>query len=124
MAGHSSLTPSCLLPNLLPVEPTLSFCCCRLFLHDIVFTDCDRHYHRPAYGLPSVGLWKTTTFLKELYIESDFEAAQKALKVDFLDNARYLIDISDWSEHLNLSRDEDEKWAMDLSEKHVWECQH
>ncbi|KIL62675.1 hypothetical protein M378DRAFT_12733 [Amanita muscaria Koide BX008] len=68
-----------------------------------------------------------TTFLKELYVEFDFEAAQKALKEavdlvgndfflgefkdDFLDNARYLIseaycrihqkiDVSDLSERL------------------------
>ncbi|KIL62667.1 hypothetical protein M378DRAFT_752252 [Amanita muscaria Koide BX008] len=82
-----------------------------------------------------------TTFLKELYVEFDFEAAQKALKEavdvvgndfflgefkdDFLDNARYLIseaycrihqkiDISDLSERLNLTRDEGEKWIVNL----------
>jgi len=82
-----------------------------------------------------------TTFLKELYVEFDFEAAQKALteaeKVvandffldnfgdEFMDNARYLIseaycrihqriDIGDLSDRLNLSRDEGEKWIVNL----------
>ncbi|KAL5501750.1 INT6 [Sanghuangporus vaninii] len=82
-----------------------------------------------------------TKFLKELYLEFDFEAAQRELttavqvvendfflqefKDDFLDNARYLIseaycrihhkiDISDLSERLNLSRDEGEKWIVNL----------
>ncbi|KAF8326468.1 eukaryotic translation initiation factor 3 subunit 6 [Amanita rubescens] len=83
-----------------------------------------------------------TSFLKELYVEFDFEAAQKSLKEavdvvvgddfflgefkdDFLDNARYLIseaycrihqkiDIGDLSERLNLSPDEGEKWIVNL----------
>ncbi|KAL0961348.1 hypothetical protein HGRIS_006304 [Hohenbuehelia grisea] len=82
-----------------------------------------------------------TSFLKELYVEFDFEAAQRELslaekvvgddfflqefKDDFLDNARYLIseaycrihqriDIGDLSERLNLSRDEGEKWIVNL----------
>ncbi|KAF8705126.1 hypothetical protein AX14_013888, partial [Amanita brunnescens Koide BX004] len=83
-----------------------------------------------------------TSFLKGLYIEFDFEAAQKALKEavdgvvgndfflgdfkdEFLDNARYLIseaycrihqkiDIGDLSERLNLSPDEGEKWIVNL----------
>jgi len=82
-----------------------------------------------------------TTFLKELYVEFDFEAAQKALKDaekvvandffldnfgdEFMDNARYLIseaycrihqriDIGDLSDRLNLSRDEGEKWIVNL----------
>ncbi|KAA1475610.1 eukaryotic translation initiation factor 3 subunit 6 [Dentipellis sp. KUC8613] len=82
-----------------------------------------------------------TRFLKELYVEFDFEAAQRELQVaervvgddfflsqfkdDFLDNARYLIseaycrihqriDIADLSERLNLSRDEGEKWIVNL----------
>jgi len=82
-----------------------------------------------------------TSFLKELYVEFDFEAAQRELTLaervvgddfflgefrdDFLDNARYLIseaycrihqriDIADLSERLNLSRDEGEKWIVNL----------
>jgi len=82
-----------------------------------------------------------TAFLKELYVEFDFEAAQRELTLaervvaddfflgdfreDFLDNARYLIseaycrihqriDIGDLSERLNLSRDEGEKWIVNL----------
>jgi len=82
-----------------------------------------------------------TSFLKELYIEFDFEAAQKELtlaeevvgndfflnefKDEFLDNARYLIseaycrihqkiDIANLSERLNLSHDEGEKWIVNL----------
>ncbi|KAI0792731.1 eIF3 subunit 6 N terminal domain-containing protein [Abortiporus biennis] len=82
-----------------------------------------------------------TSFLKELYVEFDFEAAQRELtkaeivvgndfflqefKDEFLDNARYLIseaycrihqriDIADLSERLNLSRDEGEKWIVNL----------
>ncbi|KAI6039199.1 eIF3 subunit 6 N terminal domain-containing protein [Pisolithus marmoratus] len=82
-----------------------------------------------------------TSFLKELYVEFDFEAAQRQLSLaervvtddfflgefreDFLDNARYLIseaycrihqriDIGDLSERLNLSRDEGEKWIVNL----------
>ncbi|KAG6840831.1 hypothetical protein C0991_004054 [Blastosporella zonata] len=82
-----------------------------------------------------------TAFLKELYIEFDFEAAQRELTLaekvvgddfflgefreEFLDNARYLIseaycrihqkiDIADLSERLNLSRDEGEKWIVNL----------
>ncbi|KAF9004664.1 eIF3 subunit 6 N terminal domain-containing protein [Cyathus striatus] len=82
-----------------------------------------------------------TSFLKELYVEFDFEAAQKQLakaeevvgndfflveyREEFLDNARYLIseaycrihqriDIGDLSERLNLSRDEGEKWIVNL----------
>ncbi|PPQ98247.1 hypothetical protein CVT26_003418 [Gymnopilus dilepis] len=82
-----------------------------------------------------------TSFLKELYIEFDFEAAQKELslaeevigndfflnefKEDFLDNARYLIseaycrihqkiDIANLSERLNLSQEEGEKWIVNL----------
>ncbi|PCH39970.1 eukaryotic translation initiation factor 3 subunit 6 [Wolfiporia cocos MD-104 SS10] len=82
-----------------------------------------------------------TAFLKELYVEFDFEAAQKELSLaenvvandfflnefreEFMDNARYLIseaycrihqriDISDLSERLNLSKDEGEKWIVNL----------
>ncbi|KAG2071543.1 eukaryotic translation initiation factor 3, subunit 6 [Suillus decipiens] len=82
-----------------------------------------------------------TSFLKELYVEFDFEAAQRELTLadrvvgddfflgefreEFLDNARYLIseaycrihqriDIGDLSERLNLSRDEGEKWIVNL----------
>ncbi|KXN82040.1 Eukaryotic translation initiation factor 3 subunit E [Leucoagaricus sp. SymC.cos] len=82
-----------------------------------------------------------TAFLKELYVEFDFEAAQRELKraeevvkndfflgefrEEFLDNARYLIseaycrihqriDIGDLSERLNLSPDEGEKWVVNL----------
>ncbi|KAJ7905049.1 eukaryotic translation initiation factor 3 subunit 6 [Mycena leptocephala] len=82
-----------------------------------------------------------TAFLKELYVEFDFEAAQRELgraehvlsddfflgefAADFLDNARYLIseaycrthqkiDIRDLSERLNLSPDEGEKWIVNL----------
>jgi len=82
-----------------------------------------------------------TSFLKELYLEFDFEAAQKELtlaeevvgndfflsefKDEFLDNARYLIseaycrihqkiDIANLSERLNLSHDEGEKWIVNL----------
>ncbi|KAF5317716.1 hypothetical protein D9619_012597 [Psilocybe cf. subviscida] len=82
-----------------------------------------------------------TDFLRELYVEFDFEAAQKALgqaeevvgndfflgehKEEFLDNARYLIseaycrihqkiDIANLSERLNLSQEEGEKWIVNL----------
>jgi len=104
-----------------------------------------------------------TSFLKELYVEFDFEAARGELALaeriiaddfflgefreDFLDNARYLIseaycrihqridiacvqqhplvvadglingyiyDTRDLSEHQNLSRDEGEKWIVNL----------
>ncbi|KAF8877520.1 eukaryotic translation initiation factor 3 subunit 6 [Infundibulicybe gibba] len=82
-----------------------------------------------------------TSFLKELYIEFDFEAAQRELTLaetvvgddfflgefreEFLDNARYLIseaycrihqriDIADLSERLNLSPEEGEKWIVNL----------
>ncbi|PVF97805.1 eukaryotic translation initiation factor 3, subunit 6 [Serendipita vermifera] len=82
-----------------------------------------------------------TQFLKELYIEFDFEAAQKLLSTaekviendffltdlrqEFLDNARYLIseaycrihqkiDIDDLSTRLNLSQEEGEKWIVNL----------
>ncbi|KAG5723633.1 Eukaryotic translation initiation factor 3 subunit E [Termitomyces sp. T112] len=82
-----------------------------------------------------------TSFLKELYIEFDFDAAQRELalaekvvaddfflgefKDEFLDNARYLIseaycrihqkiDIADLSKRLNLSHDEGEKWIVNL----------
>ncbi|KAF9447013.1 eukaryotic translation initiation factor 3, subunit 6, partial [Macrolepiota fuliginosa MF-IS2] len=82
-----------------------------------------------------------TAFLKELYVEFDFEAAQRELRraeevvkndfflgdfrEEFLDNARYLIseaycrihqriDIGDLSERLNLSPDEGEKWVVNL----------
>ncbi|KAG6828423.1 hypothetical protein H0H92_008046 [Tricholoma furcatifolium] len=82
-----------------------------------------------------------TSFLKELYVEFDFEAAQRELALaekvvendfflgefreEFLDNARYLIseaycrihqkiDIADLSTRLNLSRDEGEKWIVNL----------
>ncbi|KAH9010450.1 hypothetical protein EDB85DRAFT_2282292 [Lactarius pseudohatsudake] len=80
-------------------------------------------------------------FLKELYVEFDFEAAQHQLQLaervvgndffpsefreEFLDNARYLIsetycrihqriDIADLSARLNLSPDEGEKWIVNL----------
>ncbi|KAI0916720.1 hypothetical protein AcW1_007904 [Taiwanofungus camphoratus] len=82
-----------------------------------------------------------TAFLTELYVEFDFEAAQRELskaeqvvandfflgefRDEFMDNARYLIseaycrihqriDIGDLSERLNLSRDEGEKWIVNL----------
>ncbi|EGN99164.1 hypothetical protein SERLA73DRAFT_108523 [Serpula lacrymans var. lacrymans S7.3] len=82
-----------------------------------------------------------TSFLKELYVNFDFEAAQRELvlaervigddfflgdfREEFLDNARYFIseaycrihqriDIGDLSERLNLSRDEGEKWIVNL----------
>ncbi|KAI0747190.1 eukaryotic translation initiation factor 3 subunit 6 [Daedaleopsis nitida] len=82
-----------------------------------------------------------TQFLKELYVEFDFEAAQRELskaetivandfflgefKDEFMDNARYFIseaycrihqriDIGDLSERLNLSPDEGEKWIVNL----------
>jgi len=82
-----------------------------------------------------------TKFLKELYVEFDFEAAQRQLQLaervvgndfflsefreEFLDNARYLIseaycrihqriDIADLSARLNLSPDEGEKWIVNL----------
>ncbi|KAJ7590918.1 eukaryotic translation initiation factor 3 subunit 6 [Mycena floridula] len=82
-----------------------------------------------------------TEFLKELYVEFDFESAQRELtkavqvvgedfflgefREEFLDNARYLIseaycrihqkiDIPDLSDRLNLSRDEGEKWIVNL----------
>ncbi|KAJ2928285.1 hypothetical protein H1R20_g8809, partial [Candolleomyces eurysporus] len=82
-----------------------------------------------------------TRFLKELYVEFDFEGAQRELKEavevvgndfflnefreEFLDNARYLIseaycrihqkiDIADLSERLNLSKEEGEKWIVNL----------
>lgn len=82
-----------------------------------------------------------TLFLKELFVEFDFEGAQKMLgqaeqvvgedfflnefKDEFLDNARYLIseaycrihqriDIADLSARLNLSKDEGEKWIVNL----------
>ncbi|KAF6754956.1 eukaryotic translation initiation factor 3 subunit 6 [Ephemerocybe angulata] len=82
-----------------------------------------------------------TRFLKELYVEFDFEAAQRELKnaeevvandfflnefrEEFLDNARYLIseaycrihqkiDIADLSERLNLSKEDGEKWIVNL----------
>ncbi|KDR83300.1 hypothetical protein GALMADRAFT_58133 [Galerina marginata CBS 339.88] len=87
-------------------------------------------YHDPVTG-----------FLKELYVEFDFEAAQRELtlaeevvgndfflnefKDEFLDNARYLIseaycrihqkiDIANLSERLNLSPEEGEKWIVNL----------
>jgi len=82
-----------------------------------------------------------TKFLKELYVEFDFEAAQRQLQLaervvgndfflseireEFLDNARYLIseaycrihqriDIADLSARLNLTPDEGEKWIVNL----------
>ncbi|CAG7846791.1 Eukaryotic translation initiation factor 3 subunit E {ECO:0000255/HAMAP-Rule:MF_03004} Short=eIF3e {ECO:0000255/HAMAP-Rule:MF_03004} [Serendipita indica DSM 11827] len=82
-----------------------------------------------------------TQFLKELYLEFDFDAAQKSLaiaekvvendfflwdlKQEFLDNSRYLIseaycrihqriDIDDLSSRLNLSQEEGEKWIVNL----------
>ncbi|KAH9920423.1 eukaryotic translation initiation factor 3 subunit 6 [Fomitopsis serialis] len=82
-----------------------------------------------------------TNFLKELYVEFDFEAAQRELGLaehvvgndfflnefrdDFMDNARYLIseaycrihqriDIADLSERLNLSKEDGEKWIVNL----------
>ncbi|KAF8531485.1 eukaryotic translation initiation factor 3 subunit 6 [Gautieria morchelliformis] len=82
-----------------------------------------------------------TSFLKELYVEFDFEGAQRELtkaeqivgddfflgnfSEEFLDNARYLIseaycrihqriDIADLSERLNLSREDGEKWIVNL----------
>ena len=82
-----------------------------------------------------------TRFLKELYLDFDFEGAQRALrdaetvveadfflnefKDEFLENARYLIseaycrihqkiDIAALSERLNLGRDEGEKWIVNL----------
>ncbi|GJE91610.1 eukaryotic translation initiation factor 3, subunit 6 [Phanerochaete sordida] len=82
-----------------------------------------------------------TAFLKELYVDFDFEAAQRELgkaevavandfflaqfKDEFLENARYLIseaycrihqriDIGELSDRLNLSHDEGEKWIVNL----------
>jgi len=82
-----------------------------------------------------------TSFLKELYIEFEFEAAQRELtlaeevvgndffprevKDEFLDSARYpiseaycwihqKIDIANLSERLNLSQEEGEKWIVHL----------
>ncbi|KAI0031370.1 eukaryotic translation initiation factor 3 subunit 6 [Vararia minispora EC-137] len=82
-----------------------------------------------------------TRFLTELYVQFDFEAAQRELaqadtvvtddfflsefRDEFLDNARYLIseaycrihqriDISDLSARLNLSPEEGEKWIVNL----------
>ncbi|PPR06561.1 hypothetical protein CVT24_001511 [Panaeolus cyanescens] len=82
-----------------------------------------------------------TNFLKALYVDFDFEEAQKELgravevvgndfflqeyKDEFLDNARYLIseaycrihrgvDIANLSERLNLSPEEGEKWIVNL----------
>jgi len=82
-----------------------------------------------------------TRFLLELYVQFDFESAQRELtdadtivandfflsefRDDFLDNARYLIseaycrihqriDISDLSARLNLSPEEGEKWIVNL----------
>ncbi|EJT98808.1 eukaryotic translation initiation factor 3 subunit 6 [Dacryopinax primogenitus] len=82
-----------------------------------------------------------TDFLKMLYVDFDFEAAQRELgeaerliendvflqnfKDEFLDNARYFIseaycrihrqiDIADLSARLNLSREEGEKWIVNL----------
>ncbi|KAH6874494.1 eukaryotic translation initiation factor 3 subunit 6 [Coprinopsis sp. MPI-PUGE-AT-0042] len=79
-----------------------------------------------------------TQFLKELYVDFDFEAAQPAavqvvandfflnnFEDEFLDNARYLIseaycrihqriDIADLSNRLNLSQDEGEKYIVNL----------
>ncbi|KAF9471883.1 eukaryotic translation initiation factor 3 subunit 6 [Pholiota conissans] len=83
-----------------------------------------------------------TEFLRELYVEFDFERAQKALKEavegvlandfflgefkdEFLDCARFLVseayvrihgrvDIENLSERLNLSQEEGEKWIVNL----------
>ncbi|KJA24411.1 hypothetical protein HYPSUDRAFT_38862 [Hypholoma sublateritium FD-334 SS-4] len=83
-----------------------------------------------------------TEFLRELYVEFDFERAQKALseavdgvlandfflgefKDEFLDCARFLVseayvrihgrvDIENLSERLNLSQEEGEKWIVNL----------
>lgn len=82
-----------------------------------------------------------TEFLRQLFVEFDFENAQKQLakaeqvvqddfflgefREEFMENARYLIteaycrihqkiDIADLSERLNLSRDEGEKWIVNL----------
>ena len=82
-----------------------------------------------------------TSFLKELYIKFDFEAAHRELTLTeevvgndfflsefedkFLDNARYLIseaycrihqkiNIANLSERLNLSQEEGEKWIVNL----------
>jgi translation initiation factor 3 subunit E len=82
-----------------------------------------------------------TQFLKELYVEFDFAAAQAALqkaeevvgndfflgdfREEFVDNARYLIseaycrihqkiDIGDLAERLNLEKEEGEKWIVNL----------
>ncbi|KAJ3532094.1 hypothetical protein NMY22_g7893 [Coprinellus aureogranulatus] len=82
-----------------------------------------------------------TRFLKELYVEFDFEAAQRELRKaeevvgndffltdfrdEFVENARYLIseaycrihqkiDIADLSERLNLASEEGEKWIVNL----------
>ncbi|EAU82264.1 eukaryotic translation initiation factor 3 subunit 6 [Coprinopsis cinerea okayama7 len=82
-----------------------------------------------------------TNFLRELYVEFDFERAQQELSKaeevvsndfflnqfveEFLDNARYLIseaycrihqkiDIADLSARLNLSPEDGEKWIVNL----------
>lgn len=123
-----------------------------------------RHALREAVKLVQLEEYQysdpVTEFLRELYVEFDFERAQKALAAaegvvaddfflgdfrdEFMDNARYLIteaycrihqriDIgyvgchidtshvlmsyilpSDLSERLNLSRDEGEKWIVNL----------
>jgi len=65
-----------------------------------------------------------TSFLKELYIDFDFEAAQRELTLaeevvrndfflsEFKDE--FLVNIANLSERLNLSQEEGEKWIVDL----------
>ncbi|KDQ20948.1 hypothetical protein BOTBODRAFT_26961 [Botryobasidium botryosum FD-172 SS1] len=82
-----------------------------------------------------------TNFLRELYVEFDFEGAQKWLgeaekvldndfflqefKTEFMENARFVvsevycrihqkIDIADLSKRLNMSQDDGEKWIVNL----------
>ena len=99
---------------------------------------------------PRLSKWKNistptaTSFLKELYIEFDFGAAQRELtlaeevvrndffprkvKDEFLDSAQYpiseaycrihqKINIANLSERLNFSQEEGEKWIVNL----IWE---
>ncbi|KIL62671.1 hypothetical protein M378DRAFT_12729 [Amanita muscaria Koide BX008] len=125
MAGHS-LTPSCSLPISTQIKlpacgfcttfPLLPFFLARHCLHNLPL----EHHQYHQYQDP------VTTFLKELYVEFDFGAAQKALKeaVDVVENDSFLgefkddfldnIDISDLSERIHLTRDEGEKWIVNL----------
>ncbi|KIL57028.1 hypothetical protein M378DRAFT_133534 [Amanita muscaria Koide BX008] len=94
MAGHSSLTPGYLntkqascawILRTCATSPLLLFFLARRRLHKL---PPEYDQYRLGHGLRSVRLWKTfrhtktlTTFLKELYVEFDFEAVQKVLDV-------------------------------------------